>query len=198
MKHFPWLTFALLVPAALILPAGMANLFEYDRSLVSLPAMYRFLTCQWTHFSIAHFAWDAAVFLVLGLLIEQYSRRALLAIVGISAIAVPLAVHLFCPDIHTFRGLSGIDSALFGFILTRALLQARQDRHRARLVWCIAVLGLFILKTTIETLTQTPVFASGDFVVVPLAHAVGLVVGIFWASSADQATYPKTAPGFHH
>jgi hypothetical protein len=133
------------------------------------------LTSHLTHWTYEQLAWDAIVFAGLGVacLRQQAttprSRIAFHATLLASAIVVPVAVTLVSPQITEYRGLSGIDSALFALLLV-------QTRSRFTLPLAIG----FVAKLSYEHLTGGTVFANNlgdDVVSVPAAHAAGACVG---------------------
>ncbi len=167
---------ALALPAAAILAwPSLACELEYDRSAIANGELWRIATCQWTHWDLNHFLWDTLVFLSLGTLCERYSRRRFAVCIAASAVLIPLAVWLWMPGMLHFRGLSGIDSALF--VLLTAELAGTKGRSMAAAAICL--LGAFVLKTFCEVAFNDTIFVDsrGAFVAVPLAHAVGGVVG---------------------
>lgn len=189
MSRLPWLTFLLTLPAVLLLHPSLAAAFQYDRSLVHGPDLVRFLTCQWTHWSVNHFAWDVLVFAALGIIIESKSRVALVVTIATSALAVPVAVHLFCPSLTHFRGLSGIGTAMVGYLISTSLVDAARARRVRTVALCAAGIVLMVVKTAVELATHRPIFVQADaFVVVPVAHGVGFVVGAFLAIAAIPAS----------
>jgi rhomboid family GlyGly-CTERM serine protease len=160
-------------------PSLVASL-EYDRPAVTAGQVWRLATCQWTHWSLDHLVWDGAVFLAIGAACEMKRRRHLLATVALSAIGVPIAVHCLAPGIMTFRGLSGVDSALFGLAAT--LLFSAGVRQRNSALAATAAFGamLFAAKTAYELATPAALFVDGSgagFSTVPLAHLVGFLIG---------------------
>lgn len=134
------------------------------------------LTGHLTHWTFEQLAWDAIVFagLAVACLRQQAAaprtRLAFHATLLASAVIVPVAVTLASPQITEYRGLSGIDSALFALLLVQT---------RSRLALPLAV-G-FVAKLTYEQWTGGTVFASSlgnDVVSVPVAHAAGACVGV--------------------
>src|SRR5438552_3328120 len=99
-------------------------------------ALWRIVTCHCSHFTYQQLAWDAAVFVLLGAACARRNRGAFQATLLASIVIVPMAVLLFAPDVATYRGLSGVDCALF------ALLVA-SSRSRLAIVCGIA----FVAKT---------------------------------------------------
>ena len=136
-----------------------------DGSLLELQRggdAWRIVTCHFTHFTHEQLAWDALALLGLGIVSERRSRAAFHATLFASMIVIPLAVLAFDPRIDTYRGLSGIDSALFALLVvsTRS--------------WLFG--AAFAAKIAFEAATGGAVFA-GDITVVPVAHVAGTVVG---------------------
>ena len=99
------------------------------------------------------------------------------------AMKIPVAVFLWAPEVIVYRGLSGIDSALFTLALVGLLREAWVDRSRGH-VLLLAAVGLgFLLKVALEIATGTAVFAdSTAFHPVPLAHMVGACTGLCCAA----------------
>jgi len=91
-------------------------LLEFDRVAVGAGDWWRVLTGHLTHFGLEHLVWDAGVFAVLGVLCERRHRRATLACLGAAAVLIPAATWLLVPEIRTYRGLSGLDTALFALL----------------------------------------------------------------------------------
>ncbi len=130
---------------------------------------WRFLTCHLTHFSYEQLAWDALVFASLAVASARRNARAFHATLLASAILVPIAVLAFAPHIDTYRGLSGLASAMFALLLT---LEWR------RLTWPVVALAIaFAAKLMFEAVTGGAVFVD-DIVSVPVAHLAGALAGV--------------------
>jgi rhomboid family GlyGly-CTERM serine protease len=157
-----------------------ATALQYDRAAVDAGDVWRLVTCQWTHWSADHLLWDVVVFAMLGGVCERENRGSLaLTIVGANLL-VPLAVHLGCPGITSFRGLSGIDSALLGLLLAALFIRARSaSALHGQLIAAGGVIA-FSVKCSIECATASPIFAQPDatWQVVPLSHVVGFLCGL--------------------
>ena len=182
MHRLPLITLSLAAAAAAFICLGepATLVLQYDRSAVMNGEPWRFVTCQWTHWSLDHAAWDVAVFIGLGALCETWDRRRFAAAVLLSAVGVPLVVHLFCPAFTSFRGLSGVDSALFGLATALYWRDAFHRHHRVGAMMAGLAFVLFFAKTIFEVVTGSTVFvdskASG-FVAVPEAHLAGFLIG---------------------
>jgi len=132
--------------------------------------VWRFVTCHFTHWSYEQLAWDALAFLLLAWVCERRNRVAFHATLLASAIVIPLAVLAFAPNVIAYRGLSGLDSALFAMLI----IEAR--RSRIAMLCGIA----FVAKIVFELTTGSLVFVThmGEGVApVPIAHIAGAIVG---------------------
>jgi rhomboid family GlyGly-CTERM serine protease len=151
---------------------GAAEALQFDRAAAG--EWWRWVTAHLAHFDANHLAWDLGVFLVLGIWCEWQSRRRMATVLLAAAIVISATLWFAQPQLHIYRGLSGLDSALFG--LAAATLLANAKRF-ARAVGAGAIAG-FALKCAMEIATSATIFASGDgYAPVPLSHMVGLTVG---------------------
>ena len=189
ITRLPAVTLALSVAAVVVhtLPPAIDATVQFERTALAAGEWWRLITCHFTHWSPDHFAWDFMMFALLGGACEVTSRRRTLVTFGISTLAIPLAVLLWQPQLQAYRGLSGLDSALFG-LLAVDLLWEKLAESDSRSIAAIALLIVaFIAKTGFETVTGSAVFADsarGGFVPVPLAHLVGFLVGAITSVAA--------------
>lgn len=157
---------------------------QYDRTLIAAGQAWRIVTCHWTHWTFDHLFWDAAALAVLGMLCERLDRRRFLTCLAVAAVVIPGVVWIFIPGMQTYRGLSGIDSALF--VLFAILMLRRtsiRQSPRGYIIFVLLMLG--IAKVINELVTGNTLFVSGaenHFVPVPLAHLAGGVVGLLVAT----------------
>ncbi|HEX2834003.1 MAG TPA: rhombosortase [Thermoanaerobaculia bacterium] len=154
--------------------------FELTRDL-SEP--WRIVTCHFTHWSHEQLAWDALAFAGLGIACMRNNLRAFHATLLASLLLIPIAVHVLTPHVTAYRGLSGIDSALFALLLV-------QSRRSPLALAC--ALG-FVAKIAFETFTGGAVFASNmgaDVVALPVAHLAGASIGTIVAILASYTRFP--------
>jgi rhomboid family GlyGly-CTERM serine protease len=163
-------------------PAAVSHALEYERSALAGGQLWRVLTCHWTHITPDHLLWSGMVFVVLGSLCERLVGRGRFAVCMLaSALAIPAALWIVQPDMQSYRGLSGVDSAFFGLL---AVTLIRQSLAKGRRIHAMVIGGwvaAFMLKTGIEYGTGAAIFvdsAAGAFDPVPLAHVVGALVGV--------------------
>ncbi len=180
MKRLPYgtLAFAVLTVAIHFVPP-LGNVLQFDRAAIAHGQVWRFLTAHLTHFGNDHLRWDLLVFVVLGAIAERISRRNFLITLSVSAAVIMLGVWLAQPQFTIYRGLSGIDSALYGFVITDLLAAGWRERHGFSLVVGGLALAGFSAKCAFELATGDTVFVEtgGAFAPVPLAHLLGLAVG---------------------
>ncbi len=133
---------------------------------------WQVFTCHFTHWTYEQLAWDAIAFLALGAACARRHRAAFCATLLASAALVPLAVLVFAPEVIAYRGLSGLDSALF---VLAAAGRCRISRRDAGVP--IVLLIAFIAKIVFEMQTGATVFA-GSVAPVPVAHIAGAVAAL--------------------
>ncbi len=143
-----------------------------------LNQLWTVLTCHFTHWSLNHLVWDLLAFVVLGAMCERMVRRRYYETLVLSAIVIPLLVTGPQSAVQTYRGLSGLDSALFTLLACEfARCGIRYGNRQLSVVAVLAWL-LFIGKTIFEVNTGGLIFVSDpSFVPLPMSHIVGAVVG---------------------
>ncbi|MBW3598369.1 MAG: rhombosortase [Planctomycetes bacterium] len=184
----------------------LAVAMQWDREAMADGQWWRLVTGHLTHWDADHLFWDAAVFVVLGWIAERRSRRRFLACLAASCLAIPAGIWLFEPAITTYRGLSGLDTALFTLLATELLPEGiRRGRQvgpwdRLAGVMPAALLLGLIAKIAYEYATGQTLFvnsAASGFTPVPLAHLIGAVVGFVLAAAGKLAAHAafKTLTG---
>jgi rhomboid family GlyGly-CTERM serine protease len=173
---------SLLLSAAAVLiwisPSATSAL-QYDRSALAAGELWRIVSCHLTHFSLEHLFWDVLMFAVIGTLCERRSSRRFLACLAGAAVVIPAAVWLLQPGLEIYRGLSGLDSALFVLLGVQFLREQAAARHRTGVAAAVLLLLAFGAKITFESVTGAAVFVADDAMVpVPLAHVAGGSIGL--------------------
>ena len=179
--RLPWISLALVTTALAVMPLeGMTAWLQYDRAAVDGGELWRLLTCQLTHWSWEHLFWDAAALLFLGWVLEREALRSMLICLGLSAILIPAVVHFGLPELTTYRGLSGIDSAVFVLLAVTLFRTCQADGDRLWTWACVATLTGFTAKVGFEFLSGGTLFVDAQaarMLPVPLVHVVGGVLG---------------------
>lgn len=186
-----WL--ALLALACHLIPSLQEG-FSLRRDGWTLAQGWQVFTCHLSHWSADHFWWDWIVFLGLGWLCERESRRAFWLTLGSASITIGIGFLLFQPNLASYRGLSGIDSALFALWLTMAYPRRQVNTNR----WIYGLLGFgFVAKLAFETFSGTTLFVAAQqagFTPVPLAHLLGALCGITAGLVTFFPKQPKSPP----
>ncbi len=148
------------------------------------------VTSHLTHWTADHFAWDVLTFASSA---NSRKRRAgPLRRVSDRFGTRHTAGRLWArPELATYRGLSGVDSALFALVLAELFRRGGAGRVMA------AVAGLALAsKVGFEAVTGETLFvdsAAGAFTPVPAAHAAGAVVGL--VTGATRSSEDSSAGG---
>jgi rhomboid family GlyGly-CTERM serine protease len=166
---------------------GLSEVMQYDRSAIAAGQWWRLVTGHFSHWSCDHLFWDLLMFLTVGVIISNW-RVWLSAVIG-SLAAISLVLWTRFPDLLTYRGLSGIDTALFTVVVLGLLRSAwmRRDWAMAAIASACAV-GL-AAKLAYESITGHCLFvddSQAGFVPVVAAHVTGAMVGL--AVFAGQVT----------
>ncbi len=173
-------TALLAVAAVAIYSSGwLTELCQYDRAGIERGELWRLFSGNFAHWSGGHLFWDLAVFALLGILISTRHRIATMFLLVLSCIAISASVYLIHPSMLYYRGLSGIDSALFIYFwldLTSASLKSNDYKIAfAGVLLIIALAG----KTVFEVASGSNLFVVSDnFVPVAAAHVAGILTGV--------------------
>lgn len=159
-----------------------AEALQWERGRSFPGSLLTSLTGHLTHWSRDHLIWDLATFIGLSILCLRLIPHRYGRCLGIAALAIPLEIALNQPSFQSYRGLSGIDSALFGLLL--AALWRRGSRtdgdQSAKLLAVIGATG-FLGKSLLELINgQTLVVdaTAAGFTPAVSAHLVGLASGL--------------------
>jgi rhomboid family GlyGly-CTERM serine protease len=172
---------------------------SYDRTAIAAGETWRLASGHFTHWNADHLLWDLVMFVVLGATVERVCRGSLATTLLLSSAAISATLWMFAPEVSQYRGLSGLDSALFGFVAPQLFCEAQRKQHRVA-QWLLAILTAgFVGKVAWEMATGRTLFvaaAAAEFTPLPLVHVVGAVVGLFvWVASCrgregiDQGSY---------
>lgn len=199
LRPFPLLVIALGPALALILYLSPAatRWAEYDRASIAGGQLWRWATCHWTHWSAEHLFYDAVVFGALAAAGGRRSGLRLLAALALATVAIPASLALALPEMSYYRGLSGLDAALFALLAGLLLADAWERRDRLPALGAGAALLALGAKILYELATGDALFldqAAAGFVPVPLAHAVGAAAGLV-AAFAGRRPLGRREPG---
>ena len=151
---------------------------EFQTGVTLLTQWFQVMTCHLAHWSADHLMWDLVMFVLMGAICEKQNRGLYSVVLVASAVLIPLMVVQLDPGIDSYRGLSGVDTALFGMAMWYLIGNASEDRNWWRVgLFSLLFMGMFA-KIGFEYLSGSTLFAEGDnFIAVPTAHLVGAVLG---------------------
>lgn len=175
----PLVTLALAVTALLAACwPGAGEALQWERAALSAGEGWRALSAHLVHFGREHLAYDVLALLVLGAACERRGRARMLGALSAAALLIPAVVAAARPDLSSYRGLSGLDSALFALLLTALTREALMAGQRARVALLAGVGVLFLAKLLLELDGGGVFVRGGGFVTVPEAHVAGACVGV--------------------
>lgn len=189
--HLPYASLALATIALVIaaLPC-LGTWLQYDRLAIAAGECWRLWSGHWTHVSGEHLFWDVLMFVVLGSLCElEHRGRCIASVIG-ATILIPVVLWFGMPGLSIYRGLSGIDSALFVLLATTHWRREYQAHHWGWVMVLSAVCVLFGAKVVYEAMTGSALFVNDlGMTPVPLAHLIGALVGLGVGLLAHQRYY---------
>lgn len=183
-----------LVAISVSIAPMLAEASQLNRGAVLAGERWQILTCHLTHWNLDHLFWDVLVFAGLGVICERRDRVSWAICVGGSTIAIPLGLLVLCPEMATYRGLSGLDSAIFALFIIQSLKDSwRRSDRSGMLVYSAVSLG-FAAKLAFESLTHSTFFvdsSAAGFVPIVEAHVLGAVIGAlvgicFWMRTSAE------------
>ncbi|MBL9161961.1 MAG: rhombosortase [Planctomycetaceae bacterium] len=154
--------------------------WEYDREAILDGEWSRLLTGHLTHWNVDHLFWDAATFLLLGIACVWRSVGRTVATLLGATTAISAALLLFQPQVATYRGMSGLDSALFTLLAAMIWRQSRRDGRWKLGAAAVTAGAAFLAKAAYESATGTTLFvdsSAAGFVPLASAHLIGGAVG---------------------
>jgi rhomboid family GlyGly-CTERM serine protease len=188
MSKYPWLTSLIIATAAIIYACPGGNeLLIYDKRRILDGECWRMLSGHLVHGSLEHLIRDASSLLFFGSILEHRLRRAYVPFLISAALAISTH-YLFYKslDIH-YYGLSGINYALTGLLLSQELPKRwsgrpQWSRAQAFLFAFYAVMAVLIgCKVGYESLSPSgAIFYRAQMKPAPEAHVLGTVWGWFY------------------
>lgn len=188
LSHLPPITL-LLSCFAIVLhtSSALGDLLLFDRTAIAAGEYWRLFTGHLTHWSTEHLIWDVFMFVLLASMIEKRGRVCLLATMLASTGLISATIWICQTEVTVYRGLSGLDSALFTFVLMNLVRSALRQRQPLIVGALIVFAAGFVGKLLWELVTGSTLFVNSSaagFTPLPLVHAAGGIAGILaWATS---------------
>ncbi|MEX2171388.1 MAG: rhombosortase [Pirellulales bacterium] len=166
-----------------------AEMFQFNRAAIAAGETWRLATGHLTHWNAEHLQWDLLMFVVLGTVCEMRNPRQMRRCVVAAAGVVSVLVFCVFTDIDTYRGLSGIDTALFTLLAIELMRDARRQRSGMSAFVTGGLLLGFVAKTAYEAVTGQAMFVeqqSAGFELLVWDHIVAAVVGALFATGIER------------
>lgn len=179
LPRIPWVTLGIAAIAIIAcLQPSLGDALQLRRGVTAADG-WRCFTGHLSHWSFEQLRWDLLGFALLAAWLERRDRWRLVAALAASSLAIALVFLAWQSELSTYRGLSGIDWTLF----TLVAIDVSRDRRSRPVARGAALLTLLLLgvKLGFESLTGQTLLVDAEFTPVPLAHAVGAVVGALLA-----------------
>ena len=199
-------TLAISIAALVIatMPA-LAEALQFDRAAIAAGELWRLATCHLTHWNGEHILWDLLMFAVLGALCEWRSpaRMRWCAVAGAAAVSATV-IWLF-PTVELYRGLSGIDTALFTLLAIALLRDARREQNVGQMFCTGGLLIGLAAKIAYEAVGGQTIFVeqtAAGFLPLVWDHVAGALVGAILAMCgswqncgrlSSQLAFPRPA-----
>ena len=167
---WPWLT--LLLCAAAIVAQPFASSLTFRPAEAG--AAVTWLTGHFVHWDRSHLLWDVIAFALLAAAVELRGGRAtLLVTTAFAALAGSVTFAVAHPGLVSYRGLSGIDAALFAWLACSLAGKSGLTRWLG-----VGLLIGFVAKTIGELAGGVSLFAAGDWTNLPSVHLAGAAAGV--------------------
>lgn len=174
--------FTILVSAISLVAWAVPSLAEWlvlDFRLVGEGQWWRIWTGHVTHYDGNHLFYDLLMFAVLGAACERAHRKRFGFALVAMMMGVSIAIFWWCEGIAVYRGLSGIDTGFFVWLVADQSRQCWSERRRVfSIAWAGAVVAL-LGKLAFEAATGETLFVdSTGFTPLVESHLAGAGLGL--------------------
>jgi rhomboid family GlyGly-CTERM serine protease len=159
---------------------GWGAAMSYQREAIALGQVWRLATGHLTHWNADHLLWDVIMFVLLSCFVEHRRRETAVWLLIGSAMLISLSLWCAAAEVDEYRGLSGIDSALFAYVAIVLARDALTARRFALAGISGSLIAGFVGKIAYELATGNTLFVdsrSAGFTPLPLVHLVGAAQG---------------------
>jgi rhomboid family GlyGly-CTERM serine protease len=176
LKRMPLTAVLVVATVAIAASPSITSAWEFDRAAIFAGQWWRIATGHFTHWNFDHLLWDLTALAVLGAYCERQRPRVYAVALVASIVMISASLWFGLPTVGQYRGLSGIDSALF--VLACGLYASDAHRRRDALGTIVAALAVlcFLGKIAFESLSGSTLFvdaAAAGFTPLPITHLLG-------------------------
>ncbi|MGY8749800.1 MAG: rhomboid family intramembrane serine protease [Pirellulales bacterium] len=178
MKEIPiTLTVAVATVVVFLIP-GLESLLDFQTNLPVFHQLIQLFGCHMAHWSFDHLVWDLVMFVTMGVICERRNSIQYAIALALSAITIPLLVSYFALDVSSYRGLSGLDTALFGLAVLYLVDSSIREKNWPGVGMYAFLFAGMMGKIAYECFVGGTLFVNSEgFTAVPIAHLVGAVIG---------------------
>lgn len=165
------LIIGIILAAATSFVGPLADALVYDRAAVAAGEWWRIATASLVHFSVWHLLANCLGLSLVALYLGREHRAWVWILLGTSAIASAIGVHLFEPQNVRYGGLSGL--------ITACVVFAGLDGLRAggaRRAFCVLMLATLAVKLALDALAPRAVPGAAETVTVSAAGHIAAAI----------------------
>ena len=157
-----------------------ASALQYNRTaIIGHWQIWRLLSGHFTHWDYEHLFWDASAFLIASFLLYRVSLFQFIFVLLFSLLFISLWILLLNPAVELYRGLSGLDVALFFFLSLSVIFSSLKKRRYTGMSAGMMFLSFLIMKLGYEFFSGKMLFVrdlTGNKLLLS-AHLAGAVAG---------------------
>ena len=150
---------------------------QYDRTAIFAGNVWRLFSGHFVHWDVEHLVWDSITFLLTGVIVLLLSRKVFYSVIIFTPLII--STYLLCinRNILFYRGLSGIDVALFCSASLLLIVKGRLKKDIFVTVFGIVAFLLMIAKIIYEIVLQSTLFVETTalYISLPQVHLLGAI-----------------------
>ncbi|NQZ56378.1 MAG: rhombosortase [Lentisphaeraceae bacterium] len=151
---------------------------QYDRQAIGDGTWILLFSGHFSHWDADHLMWDVLTFVLLVFLLMRENAKVFYQILFLGPWFISLFMWFGLPEMNYYRGISGIDAALF---VALAMCYWQKEDKLLALLMLVCIFGKIIWEYS----SQSSIFTNEvNYVVLPLAHVAGALCGWLFASNA--------------
>lgn len=174
MKKLPYITFSIILLCSLGQLLQLLPSLAFNNQLISDGQYWRFVTGHWVHLDAQHLLWNLLPLLLLGAIIEAYSRVIYL-LCTVFAMGIISTYLMIEASGDYYCGYSAVLNSYF-YIALAVLWQKFADQKASQVVLLITVIA-GVSKLAIEALSGQALLSELVWPPHMAAHVVGAAVG---------------------
>ena len=154
---------------------------QYNRTaIIGHWQLWRLFTGHFTHWNYEHLYWDAFTFLIASFLLFRISLIQFIFVLLFSLLFISVWILFLNPEVKLYRGLSGVDIALFFSLSLSLIFSSLKKRRYTGMSTGIIFLSFLIIKLGYEFFSGKMLFVTNQTgrKLLLSAHCAGAIAGI--------------------